>query len=672
VEDNSKKVIEKSGNEIKDVINPENSNSKMADLQLYHQLLSSYFSEESLEHIKKSIDVPIAKTDIDFVLSLAQAKDRIKLNTNPFEYLPFVGIALIKDLFTSKNTVPVNDCPVTLISCEEDLFTSVRNSLNEFLAGLDASVSILDKEALSSSENHNNKSNIVYVGTSSVLATFINSEVGRASNIQRICFFSPQDTDIDSAKLLIVEASKRWKRPHYVVIAPELSDQYKELVKLHFKSDTHVAQHKIIDISSKDINRYNILADCIEVYAKPTLVFCRNIPEINHISYVLSSLSIQSEKLLGRLSPLKASSIYKSLQTERYSVVLATDYSASGLELNDFKSVINFGVPSEPEVYVNRTLSAEPDCEIITITTSKNAADLFYLRKVTDIEFITMAQPSAEELVANSLNSLIKKATAHVQDTFKSDISTARVNLLAQAVKVSTDSEKIISYLLLCNEQRVHQLSPSRSKPVTHDTDSSQTNSDYSRKPESSARTNSRETNNQESKSAYLASRNSNSRFKSDNTNRTSTRNGDNQISQNNYERHPSEDYEDIEPSRSQSVIKEVYESVSRIYLGLGSSNGISSSSFEELKLEDENIIQRVSIRNNYSFIDVLLPHTDKAVELLQSHLAKESTKYSKEDILVKQAIVIPGGIIMKSSEDEQQVEQTDKIDTEEYSDAEV
>ncbi len=84
------------------------------------------------------------------------------------------------------------------------------------------------------------------------------------------------------------------------------------------------------------------------------LVFCRTRLEVDDLTETLKGRGMRVEALHGGISQEQRDRVMKKLRTGALELVVATDVAARGLDISHLSHVVNYDVPSSPEVYVHR------------------------------------------------------------------------------------------------------------------------------------------------------------------------------------------------------------------------------------------------------------------------------------------------------------------------------
>jgi ATP-dependent RNA helicase DeaD len=84
------------------------------------------------------------------------------------------------------------------------------------------------------------------------------------------------------------------------------------------------------------------------------IVFCRTRTEVDELAETMNARGFQSEALHGGMTQDQRDKVMKRLRAGASGLLVATDVAARGLDIERLTHVINYDLPSAPEVYVHR------------------------------------------------------------------------------------------------------------------------------------------------------------------------------------------------------------------------------------------------------------------------------------------------------------------------------
>ena len=84
------------------------------------------------------------------------------------------------------------------------------------------------------------------------------------------------------------------------------------------------------------------------------IIFCRTRGEVDDLTQQLSARGYQAEALHGGLSQDQRDRVMGRLRSRTTDLLVATDVAARGLDVDHLSHVLNYDLPTSPEVYVHR------------------------------------------------------------------------------------------------------------------------------------------------------------------------------------------------------------------------------------------------------------------------------------------------------------------------------
>jgi ATP-dependent RNA helicase DeaD len=173
-------------------------------------------------------------------------------------------------------------------------------------------------------------------------------DMGFAEDLEAILAATPSErqTALFSATLpprIVAIAGKHLRHPVRITIAREAAGagkmaKVRQTAYVVARGHKRAALGRVLDIES------------------PTaaLVFCRTRLEVDDLTEALKSRGLRVESLHGGISQPERDRVMKKLRAGTLELVVATDVAARGLDIGHLSHVVNYDVPSSPDVYVHR------------------------------------------------------------------------------------------------------------------------------------------------------------------------------------------------------------------------------------------------------------------------------------------------------------------------------
>jgi superfamily II DNA/RNA helicase len=563
-------------------------------------MINEVLGNEVLNTNNISADI-ISASEVDLLGLTSIEKDRLielvnKLKENgdySLSNIP-VNLSLIVAIITirEKRRKDSKNSDIGLIVCSEDLIVTIAD-LSKKLA-----LSPLIHDA-----SINNKFEVnadLVVGTNTAITSFILSDAGRATFIGNVIFINPTNTNIEETRNCVAESCKRGTRPQLILFSDseieqnhELSE-VKDLVKSLFRLNNCGNNHFFVSVEEDGESRLEILADTIEAQAiYPAIIFCNHTSEVNAIETKLKASNITCERFFGRPNPNRTRTIKTQIRNGTTKVIIATDVATEELDLDPFLLIVNFSIPSTPEVYLHRTEVIGSSPKVINFVSILDQANFHYVSKIIDADIVEIPVPAPENVVKNLLEQLIKEAT---QANNKPQI---KRELLAIEIARHPEAATVISYLLA----KEHKNSHTNSTRVPREREN-------------------RDNHNRD-------------RDNSDYTDRRNTQRSER--STDNF--HNSRNDSQVNTEKPRTILKEI----ARLYIGAGESNGLTAETLNSMFTDSlEKVIPtHISIRNSYSFLDVPNVESETVINYLKSKLGEVIKLETKKDLEISKAVTI-------------------------------
>ena len=304
--------------------------------------------------------------------------------------------------------------------------------------------------------DHLNRKSLVLAGLEALVLDEADEmlDMGFAEDLDAILAATPKtrQTALFSATLparIGAIAAKHLKDPVRIAIAKETAAPGK-LPKVRQTAYVVVRGHKraalgrILDLESP----------------AAALVFCRTRLEVDDLTESLKGRGMRVEALHGGISQEGRDRVMKKLRTGALELVVATDVAARGLDISHLSHVVNYDVPSSPEVYVHRigrTGRAGREGVAITLAEPREHWQLKNIERLTKQRIEVANVPTVADLRAKRLEltrasleeALVEGGLEHYRVVVESlaedhdpmDIAAAAVRLVERASGVPGEDE---------------------------------------------------------------------------------------------------------------------------------------------------------------------------------------------------------------------------------------
>ena len=378
-------------------------------------------------------------------------------------------------------------------------------------------------------------------------------------------------------------------------------------------STTPTVSHQFYESSLNILDKINALCSLMASENFPkTLIYCNLPSDTDLVEASLRKRGVATRKLIGNVPHYKVKQSLNLVESGVLSGLIVTDISAKSINPGNFELLICYSVHSDPDIYHFRTTpkGSSKTRRVVSLVSPLDRTHFHYLKKVADFELekieLNTAQENEESLTRLKL--LDKLATSNadkVSETSKS---------LAKFILESSNKVKIVEYLV--GNYTNFGFSAEIDDIINNIQD--EPDSDDSVNYNSGNRQNNYGTQNRfnrrERDDSNRDRRGNNKRF---GDKKSEPRNAEDSKIDAYSSYSNSTDAEtkvNIEETEVQTPKKTV-----RVYIGKGQSQNITTDIISNfLKQSDQTFeYQRLSVRPNYSFIDLDNSNADKIVEIL-------------------------------------------------------
>ena len=145
------------------------------------------------------------------------------------------------------------------------------------------------------------------------------------------------------------------------------------------------------------------------------IVFCRTRTETDEVNQWLMQNGYATEALHGEITQAQREKIVHKFKSLRLKVLVATDVASRGVDIEGLTHVINFSMPSHPELYVHRigrTGRAGKTGIAISLVTPMERRSLEMIKRFSRSDIAKEAPPS----VKNIMKAQKTRILSHIND----------------------------------------------------------------------------------------------------------------------------------------------------------------------------------------------------------------------------------------------------------------
>lgn len=142
------------------------------------------------------------------------------------------------------------------------------------------------------------------------------------------------------------------------------------------------------------------------------LIFCRTRAQTSVIAAALTRAGVPTEALSGAMEQDQREHVLRRFRTEVFSVLVATDVAARGLDIEHLSHVVNVDLPQSPDTFVHRigrVGRAGRQGEAITLITPKEEWKLQRIERALKRTITARKVPTSKEIARYRLEQLFTK-----------------------------------------------------------------------------------------------------------------------------------------------------------------------------------------------------------------------------------------------------------------------
>lgn len=168
---------------------------------------------------------------------------------------------------------------------------------------------------------------------------------------------------------------------------------------------------KLYAIPTTPTSKRTILSDLVTVYAKggKTIVFTQTKRDADEVSMALTNI-IASEALHGDISQHQRERTLNGFRQGKFTVLVATDVAARGLDIPNVDLIIHYELPNDPETFVHRsgrTGRAGKEGTAILMFTGSQRRTVKSLERDVGCRFEFISPPQIQEVLESSAEQVL-------------------------------------------------------------------------------------------------------------------------------------------------------------------------------------------------------------------------------------------------------------------------
>ncbi|MEN9845785.1 MAG: hypothetical protein RIS36_932 [Pseudomonadota bacterium] len=205
-------------------------------------------------------------------------------------------------------------------------------------------------------------------------------------------------------------------------------------------------EHIYFEVATSLLAKPQALCDILELEGGHScIVFCNSPSDADFADVILKKRGVSSMKLVGYVPQIKLSKAIQQIQKKEIACLVLTDVAARGIPLEDFDIVVNYSVPTDPEVYFHRYSESETERKtkkVISLVAALDLSNFHYLKKLGKLEFVQGSLPTPEELFVAKFTQLREQAVERAL------LSDSALGQLVDKVLADESARDIVAMLL--------------------------------------------------------------------------------------------------------------------------------------------------------------------------------------------------------------------------------
>jgi ATP-dependent RNA helicase RhlE len=155
-------------------------------------------------------------------------------------------------------------------------------------------------------------------------------------------------------------------------------------VEIGMRAPVHTVSHALFPVS-QHLKTSMLLALLKDASAESVLIFTRTKHKADNLAQKIKNIGIKATRFHSNRTQSQRQAALDGFKSGRYTVMVATDIAARGLDVENITHVINFDMPDSADSYIHRigrTGRAEKQGDAYTLVTPADESEIRLLEKV--------------------------------------------------------------------------------------------------------------------------------------------------------------------------------------------------------------------------------------------------------------------------------------------------
>ena len=182
-----------------------------------------------------------------------------------------------------------------------------------------------------------------------------------------------------------------------------------------------------------------------------SIIFCNTKKQVDELCESLGTHEIAALGLHGDMKQEIRTRVMNQYRSGAFSILVATDVAARGIDVDDIELVVNFDIPQDNEYYIHRVgrsgRAGKSGKAVTLITSKKQEKELASIMKMTKTNIRKCTLPTTASLIKASRNAFIKQVKEACSEGITAESMEIANRLMAEGIAI----ENLISALITMN-----------------------------------------------------------------------------------------------------------------------------------------------------------------------------------------------------------------------------
>ena len=383
-----------------------------------------------------------------------------------------------------------------------------------------------------------------------------------------------------------------------------------------YSSDIPAIEHCYLEVGGELMAKPAALCDLIET-ARPrsAIIFCNTKSDTKLVEALLRRRGFDARRINSDLTQSQRNRIMNKIRAQELQFLIATDIAARGIDIEQIDLVVNYNLHDQHETYIHRTGRtgrAGRSGRAVSLVGPRDHSAFYYLRQSVDFEFVKLDPPTDGEIADARLSHLYEVLRESKTEVNENDYLVS-AKLIKELSGDEEPSEGLIEIIAKLCRHTIEHFIAEEAKSL--DEELSATAQEERKEKGSDGKRERRRDKGDDRRERRGRDREEDGREKDDST-----------------EGRKRERKRRDERSRD----KKSAPSEIRLYIGLGTSQGLTAEVFSDLALELAELetadLRKLTVREFYGFVDMYEHQARRLIKAL------DGFEFNEQALVVEKA----------------------------------